>query len=336
MRTMFLAAASAALVLVLATSGHATDIVGSHKVEEVVAPDKVRIAFNGLPVVVRLANVKARPEAKAALEELAGKKNVSLAYADELGVDESGAPCVYLFVGADRKAVNVELVARGVADYDSSKARSKLYDRDFTAALDKARKDKLGMWSDGTKAPPTPTPTPAPAAAGVVLAEMNSSFYHLLTCPEAGRISASNHVKYASPDAAERAGKSACRRCQPERAQKAEAASQAQAPTPNAEAAKPGKLIGLKSDPTYFYSPVAPKLKGVPASDMIGFETLAAAKTSGRRPDPFSLRLEAPPGYPPCPPEPGECAGRALPYFRPCRRAPADASGLCLECQGGK
>ena len=48
MRTTFLAAASAALILGWATGARAVDIAGAHKVEEVVAPDKVRISFNGL------------------------------------------------------------------------------------------------------------------------------------------------------------------------------------------------------------------------------------------------------------------------------------------------
>ena len=87
---------------------------------------------------------------------------------------------------------------------------------------------------------------------------------------------------------------------------------------------------------TYFYSPVSPRLKKVAVSDMIGFDTLKAAKASGRKPDPISLRLTALPGYPVDKPLPGECIGRALPYFRPCRRAPGDASGLCLECQKGE
>jgi endonuclease YncB( thermonuclease family) len=328
---MLLVAVCAVPILAWAPGARALDLAGSHKVEDVIAPDRVRIGFNGLPVVVRLANVKARAEAKVALYEMVGGKSVSLAYADELGLDESGVPYVYLVLGADkdRKVVNVELIARGVADYDFSRARSRLFDRDFSAALDKARQAKAGMWSGGAGAPQV---TP-PDAAGGVVAEMNSSLYHLPTCLDAQRLSASNMIRYASPEAAERAGKSACPRCQQQHTQQTAGGS---GRTQDGRAVRAGKLIGLKSDPTYFYSPVAPKLKGVPASDMIGFETLDAARASGRKADPMSLRLNAPPGFPPCPPEPGECIGRAAPYFRPCRRAPADASGLCLECQGAK
>ena len=67
---------------------------------------------------------------------------------------------------------------------------------------------------------------------------------------------------------------------------------------------------------------------------MIGFATLDEAKASGRQACVECLRLNAPPGAPPCLPQAGECIGRCPPYFRPCMRAPADASGLCLMCQG--
>jgi hypothetical protein len=308
-----------------------------------------------LPIVVRLANVAARPEAKGVLEEMLKKHLVVLIYVDELGADETGAPFVYVIVGTDQKLVNVELVTRGVADYDVSKAKSRQFDREFAVALDKAKKAKKGMWSEaavatGTKTtpaevkppagatttakPPAPNPQPAaaePAPEGGVVAEMNSSLHHLPTCAEAKRLSPRNILHYASPEAAERAGKIACARCQQKRADEGPAAL---AKPATCEAAKVGKLIGLKSDTKYFYSPVAPKLKNVRDSDMVGFSTLAEAKASNREPDPYSLRLTPPPGAPAQPPGPGECIGRAPPFFRPCFRAPADASGLCLECQG--
>ena len=52
MRTTFLAAVLAVLVLTPVMSVYA-DITGSFSVKEVVGPDKVRIAFHGLPIVVR-------------------------------------------------------------------------------------------------------------------------------------------------------------------------------------------------------------------------------------------------------------------------------------------
>jgi hypothetical protein len=308
-------------------------------------PDKVKVSFHGLPVVVRLANVKTQPEAKNMLEKLIGKKEVTLTYADELGTDESDIPYVYMGVGPAlaRKFVNVELVEQGLADYSRSEACEKRYSKRFTAALTKAKKAKLGIWSGSIKVkedkhepvvadvkPVKPDVSVKPVSKGNLVSELNSRYYHLSTCPIASRLSKRSLIRYSSPEAAERAGKHPCARCLIERARKFSGKSEKRT------IRWPGKLIGLKSDPTYFYSPVSVKLKKVKASDMIGFNTLAEAKASGRKPDPYSLRLTALPGYPLEKPEPGECIGRALPFYRPCRRAPADASGLCLECQRGE
>ena len=242
-----------------------------------------------------------------------------------------------------RKFVNVELIEHGLADYDRSKSHSKRYDKRFTSALSKAKKAKLGMWSGKIK-PKTDTPAPTvtlvkpttttkPAAKGSIVSELNSTFYHLQTCPSANRLSKRSLIRYTSPEAAERAGKRPCSRCQRGRAREFNRKTSA----PQTRRRQwPGKLIGLKSNKTFFYSPVSVHLKKAQLSDMIGFNTLKEAKASGRKPDPYSLRLTALPGYPVEKPEPGECIGRALPYYRPCRRAPADESGLCLECQRGE
>jgi len=348
--TIITTAVLLSVILVRATDVSA-DIAGSFKVVEVVAPDKARISFYGLPVVVRLANLKAQPEAKAMLEKLIGCKEVTITFADELGTDESEVPYVYMGVGPAmaRKFVNIELVKQGFADYDYRKARSRRYDARFTSARAEAKKAKLGIWSKTEKDDSAEaiahvkhtepavhtedTKHTEPAAKGKVLSELNSRFYHLPTCPIAKRLSKHSRIRYASFEAAERAGKRPCARCLRKRARKL--TKKSDTPT-KGRRNWPGKLIGLKSDPTYFYSPVAVQLRKVPLSDMIGFDTLKEAKASGRKPDPYSLRLTALPGYPLEKPEPGECIGRALPYFRPCRRAPADASGLCLECQRGE
>lgn len=337
------------LLLLLPATGLRADIEGSYKVEAVVGPDMVRISFHGLPVTVRLANIKAGPEAQTSLESLVADQAVSIRFADELGLDASGTPYVNMAFGPAkaRKIANIELVAMGAADYDVSQAGSKQYNDAFTAARDKARTAQLGIWAGtgGTTVAASETTETAAVAASAatgtqagpasnsgVVAEMDAFFHHLPSCPDARRLSTRNTVRYASPEAAERAGKTPCLRCQLTRAEalrKAGHASPGRRPWP-------GRLIGLKSDPTYFYSPVAPRLKDADTDDMLGFETVEEAKATGRKPDPVSLRLAVIPGYPADPPEPGECIGRALPFFRPCRRAPADTSGLCLECQRGE
>ena len=122
MRKIYMAIVIVVLLLTLAAvipTDVSAEIGGSFNVVEVVAPDKAKISFNGLPVVVRLANVKARPEAKNMLEKLIGRKKVTITYADELGTDESDVPYVYMGVGRAiaRKFVNIELIKQGLADY---------------------------------------------------------------------------------------------------------------------------------------------------------------------------------------------------------------------------
>lgn len=352
MRKIYISASILIILLVtviVRSTDVSADIGGSFRVVDVVGPDKVKISFYGLPVVVRLANLKPLPEAEKTLETLISSRKVTITYADELGTDDSDVPYVYMGVGPamSRKFVNIELIKQGLADYDCSKAHSKRYDKRFTSALAKAKKARLGIWSNkhaaetGTGGSAVLADTASVPAGndisrpkkGKVISELNSRFYHLPTCPYAERLSERRLIRYASFKAAERAGKRPCRRCLRQRAGKFGSMADGAA---KGRRRWPGKLIGLKSDPTYFYSPVSPKLKKVDESDMIGFDTLKEAKASGRKPDPISLRLTSLPGYPSEPPAPGECIGRALPYFRPCRRAPADESGLCLECQRGE
>lgn len=322
----------ACLVLAVCTGAvQASDLVGLHKVEKILDADRVQVIYNRLPISVRLGHIHAAPEAKNKLEGLLKGKQVSLKYVDELGTHESGDPFVYIFAGGVN--VNVNLIENGLAAYDTTIAKSALYNADFDRAQQKQDKAaKTPPAATGTKPPPKDVVKPA-SAGGIICAELRGSFHHLATCTKAQQLSANNKIEFATPELAEKSGKRPCWTCQPGRAdEQAFGAHQTDA----SAALKVGKLIGLKSDPKYFYSPTAQRLAKVDASDMVGFATVAEAKASGRKPDVGSLRLTPAEGQGDLfqAPKDGECIGRSPPFFRPCFRAPADESGLCTVCQG--
>lgn len=314
----------------------ASDIFGLHKVEKVQEGDRVQVLFNRLPISVRLAHVQCSPEAQAKLEELINGKSVALKYVDELGAHASGDPYVYILLGSVN--VNVKLVESGVATYDTAVAKSKLYDADFAKAqkMQEAAGNKPPPPATTVaKTPPSPAKTtPPPAAAGgSICAELRGSFHHVASCNKAQQLSANNKIFFASPEAAEKSGKRPCWSCQPGRAdEQAFGSKKSNAAT----ALAVGKLIGLKSDPKFFFTPTSTRLTEVAVDDMVGFGTVQEAKASGRQPDTGCLRLTAPEGQGNLhqPPKDGECIGRSPPFFRPCFRAPADDSGLCTVCQG--
>jgi hypothetical protein len=193
-----------------------------------------------------------------------------------------------------------------------------------------AAEEKVATAPEG-KTAPAPEEKEEPAQPSGVVAELNSRQYHVSTCSSAKRLSKRNIIRYASADAAERAGKKPCGWCLAERAEKFSKSDKAAS-----RRKLPGALIGLKSNTRFFYTPVAPQLKKVKVDDMIAFKTVAKAKASGRKPDPISMRLTALPGYPLELPEKGECIGRALPFYRPCRRDAKGPSGLCIYCAKGE
>ncbi|MGH7143717.1 MAG: thermonuclease family protein [Planctomycetota bacterium] len=343
----------AALVLTVCTAAlPASEVFGVQKVSKVVAADRVQVLMNHLPVTVRLAHVKCFPAAQAELEKLLDGKTVSMEFADELGTAADGEPYVYIMEAGVN--VNLKLVETGAATYDTSASKSKQYDSEFERAAKagaKAAKANAGAGGDGDDDDDAGTPKQVPDAAGQshpaekvlvaaaqpagkYVAELNGSFYHLATCKKVAQLAPNNRIYFATPEAAEKAGKRPCWFCLADRAENA-AFGHADPGVNRHLAQKVGHLIGLKSNPTYFYSPTAAGLKDAAISDMIGFKSLAEAKATGRLPDPVSLRLTPPTdGSPYDPPKAGECIGRAPPYGRPCYRAPVDDCGLCAVCLG--
>jgi endonuclease YncB( thermonuclease family)/methylphosphotriester-DNA--protein-cysteine methyltransferase len=350
-----LVSALTASLLAAAVRADAAMIVGTHPVLETRDGGVLLLNFNGLPIQVRMACIRMADGSLEKVSQMLKGQSVRIEYADELGCDDAGRPMVYVLRGGT--VLNVELVRGGLASYDSSKARSQRYDEHLAAAEAAAKREKVGMWAvsseaagghrapcgeageGGGAAPAAPSKTapaaiasaggPAAAPAGAVYSELRSSQYHSPNCRYAKRIAANSLIVYASVEKAEQAGKHPCWVCFAERAEK----SAFGAKEVNAAAAALGKLVGLKSD-KLFHSPCCPRIRNAKREDIVGFQTLEEAQGSGRQACYDCLRLRTLPGAPPCPPEKGECIGRAPPYFRPCMRPAADASGLCSECQG--
>jgi hypothetical protein len=207
-----------------------------------------------------------------------------------------------------------------------------------------ARKAKAGIWAGGGAEAVAATPArtrpggrrrprgvPVPRAAvaradpaGTVYSELNSSQYHLPTCRWARRMSPQRRIRYASAAAATRAGKRPCFICFEQAAKQALPGAQKREVriVPGV-----GPLVGLKS---VFHAPNCDRLPDDGAG-CASFSTVKAATAAGLSPCTRCLRLSG--GMVPLP-LPGECIGRAPPGRRPCRRPPADASGLCSYCQG--
>ncbi|MCX7805307.1 MAG: thermonuclease family protein [Planctomycetota bacterium] len=355
------AAPMAATILVAALSAaapvHAAALAGSHPVLDVPDGGVLLVNFNGLPVQVRLAHVRPADDSRARVAGMVRGQSVRLEYAEELRCDDAGRPTVYVFL-SNGTLLNVELVRKGLAAYDYSKARSQRYHAHMDAAEAAAKKEKAGMWGGGASsgggaasgaggpgpagagsgagisaqaAPGIAAPKAAGQAipAGGVCAELRSSQYHAPGCRYAKLIPPGNLIVYASPEKAEQAGKHPCWICFSERAEKSAFGSK----DANQNAIAAGKLVGLKGD-NLFHSPCCPRIKNARREDLAGFQAPGEAQAAGRLACFECLRLRTPPGAPPCPPQEGECIGRCPPYFRPCMRAPADASGLCSECQG--
>ncbi len=352
-------AAISLLVLSAAAPAYAAALAGLHPVLDAPEDGVLLVNFNGLPIHVRLAHVKPAGDSLAKVAGMVRGQSVRLEYAEELRCDDANRPNVYVFF-SNGVMLNAELVRKGLAACDFSKSRSQRYHAHLEAAEAAAKKEKAGMWGgaaassggmagSGSETPVAATSTGAggstgaqasPGAvlakaggqavpAGGVCAELRSSQYHSPSCRYAKLISPGNMIVYASPEKAEQAGKHPCWICFSERAERSAFGSK----DANPNAVSAGKLVGLKGD-NLFHSPCCPRIKNARREDLVGFHAPGEAQAAGRTACFECLRLRTPPGAPPCPPREGECIGRSPPYFRPCMRAPADASGLCSECQG--
>jgi hypothetical protein len=331
-----------AALLACGTAAAANVQFQKHPVRAVPRGDMVVVSYAGLPVTVRLAHL-VFPESpgllergRAALETLLKGKRVRVTYSPEAGLDGEGRPFVYLDTGS--AVANAEIIKTGLARYEHGGKPSRAFKVKMQLADAFARRKHVGIWEKGAvvaSAPAKPvgrarvvaaTVTAAPAGLepGGLYSELNSSTYHLAACRWAQRMSAQRRIRYASADAAKRAGKRPCFMCMSDKANKGLPGGGGKVRV----VAGKGPLVAYGSA---FHAPNCEKVLGKLAGKLAGLATVEAAKAAGLKPCDGCLRLSG--GRMPMPSE-GECIGRSPPYRRPCRRAPADTSGLCLYCQG--
>lgn len=333
--------AGLAALLSCGAAGAANVQFQKHPVKAVPRGDMVVVSYAGLPVTVRLAHL-ARPESSAvlercrdALETLLKGARVRVVYSPEAGLDAEGRPFVYLDTGSS--VVNAELVRKGLARYEDGGKPSRAYRAKMHLADAAARKGRVGIWEKGVAAGVAATPkadggaaglaaaVPVPAHVGAFCSELDSSTYHLASCRWAERMSPQRRIRYASADAARRAGKRPCFICLSE---EAAAGLPGKAPGKVKVVGGKGPIVGHDGA---FHAPNCEKVLAVPRDELSSHDTVDVARAAGLTPCEACLRLSG--GRMPAPAE-GECIGRAPPFRRPCRRAPADPSGLCLHCQG--
>jgi hypothetical protein len=223
----------------------------THAVLSVDGPDLVRIRFCGVPITIRLANVKTKggdsetQELKYLRETLKPGAQIRIELEPELIGDGVVPPPAHVFSGNTH--VNIEVLKRGLAITDG---RSKNYVAKIQNAQADAMSNKLGLWAAGaagpalasTSAPPKtakPTDDVAPADYnGPVVADLNGKEYHLPGSRFATGIRAGAKIEYKSIEEAERAGKVPSPFSFPDRAkanaEKVVAAQKAKAPTGSA------------------------------------------------------------------------------------------------------
>jgi hypothetical protein len=267
-RPIFLLFCAALFCVPLAVAGDAPDgTTFSHQVIAVDGPDLVRIRFCGVPMQVRLANVKLKgPQADAECAKYLKdvlKSGTVVRIELEPELDGEAAPCpAQMFVGTTH--VNAEIVKRGLAVSDG---RSRKFGGVIQAAQLDAMTRKLGVWAEAEKTPPVvaaakPVTAPpearqaAPAAAatqavidtaplgysGPVVADLSSKEYHFPASRYARNIRPGARIEYKSPDEAERAGKTASPFSFPDRA-KTIAAATDKGGTGAAAAGSPAKVV---------------------------------------------------------------------------------------------
>lgn len=306
-----------------------------YPVQSVPGSDRVVVEYARLPITVRLAHLQvpasdeARAAAKQSLEGLVKGRKVRVSYSPEAGLDSAGLPQAYIILQGNRN-VNAQLVKQGLARYQPGEKPMRYYHQAMQKSQRAAQSAKLGLWAKAPAGAPAPaaargTPGREPTlVAGAIYAELYGSIYHRASCRWSRQMSPQRRIQYRSVDAAEKVGKRPCWICMSRRAETALMGNQSkriQAVTGK------GPLLGYQGE---FHGPTCSKILRH-GDECAEFTTADAARAGGLRPCNLCLRLRG--GMIPLP-ERGECAGRAPPHRRPCRRAPADASGLCLLCLG--
>lgn len=242
---MRIAAIYFALAFAFIPVAHASDAPDGttfeHSVLGVDGPGAIRIKFCGMPVKIQLAELQFKGEAseKAAESFLKGQlepgAKVTLVMEAEKAGDGRTLPQAHVFKAGTH--LNLEMVKRGLAINDGGSKR-------FAAALQTAQMDamtkKAGLWARGpetvaqtrpAETPKSATPAVPPSAeievapasySGRVVADLQGKEYHLPGSRYAKSIRQDARIEYASPEAAEKAGKAPSPFSFPDRAKAAQ------------------------------------------------------------------------------------------------------------------
>lgn len=297
-------------------------LTSKYKVKGIQGGDRFSVDFNGLALMVRLVSVKISDEkgARAFLEKKIKGKAITIIPEESAGTSSEGFQFVYAILKEDsgNLFVNEQLIKQGFASYENVK--SETYDK-LQTALKKASLDQTQLrvkvdqkeFDNDDK----------------VCSELYSKRYHLMSCRWAKMIDAQSRIIYKGFPAAEKAGKQPCSKCLYERVKSKRAEEKTSGGSSGV--AHVGGLFGVEKYKR-FYSPVSKRLRRL-KDGIVKFDTLEAARASGFKPDPGSLRIDNPvlPA-----PTGKECIGRALPYLRPCRRETEHPTGLCEPCLNGR
>ena len=156
--------------------------------------------------------------------------------------------------------------------------------------------------SNAAKPSPTPSPEPTPnPALCPYVGSKNSEIYHLAGCSQAARIKTENLLGWESMEAAEAAGRTACKACLSGKPEKTPKPASTPAPTetviipiaspePTAEQ-QPGEraipgayaYVGSKNSEIYHLAGCS-QAERIKAENLLGWESMEAAEASGRTP----------------------------------------------------
>ena len=322
-------------------------LTSKYDVKEIISGDKFSIDFNGIQLVVSLASIKLSKsdDAKLALKKWLEGNKVTIIPEPYAGTTSEGFQRVYVFAfnGTSKAFINQKMIEEGYGEY--LKVKSKSYGK-LQDAMSETQKKHLKENSASSSAIDKEVMENGMIR---VLSELYSKRYCRKDCRWAKLIHPQSQIIYDSYQDAELVGKFPCSQCfyprvlelrkqeaMKKKLSKNETSSSSKKTTTTIARKKTelevrkhvGYLFGIKGD-KFFYSPVSKKLANIDESKLIKFSSIKAAKKSGRRPDPGSLRIENPVVPPP---EGKECIGRRLPYLRPCRIDADHPTGLCENC----
>lgn len=302
-----------------------------YKVKQVLSGDRFAVDYQGINLVVKLVGVKVSHEDKARkeLESLIKGKRAIIVPEELAGITDSGLQQVYAFIGDGQKRifVNDHLIQKEVAQFVDGPSLQ------FKKFMNKMRESSLRHQPPEKKLDKT--------QIGGFCSELHSKKYHLVSCKWSKLMNEQNRIIYDSTSSAERVGKTPCYHClysrvkeiRLKRSRVASSTSKrlSKGPARNTDDMT-GYLFG-NSDDNYFYSPVSKKLPKFKNTNLIRFNSLKEALSSGRKADMGSLRINNP-----VVPKPvgKECIGRSLPYMRPCRRETTHPTRLCEPCLNGR